>query len=384
MNSPARSHPQAFLSSVQIGRAFAATAVVLQHALRDADRYYPLFTEYSPGFALDPAGWAELLGAGVDLFFVISGVVMVVSTWHGHGSIGGFLYRRVTRIFPLYWVLTLAFMGVLVIAPGLFSQMQLEPAHAICSLMLVPCTGPSGEAIPYIYAGWTLTYELVFYGLFALSLLAGTRGWRVVLAIGLILAWHSLYYTPLRAIPAFEHSTSPLILEFIFGVLLGYAYFYIRFDRKWALPLMGVGCTLLVLSHTGSWVEWPRFLRWGIPASLIVAGLMCSNRTSSSQGLSYRGLVYLGAASYALYLFHFVTLKLFYVVAGKLGVLSLIRPMLGVLIALLVSVASAALLYELCEKPLTRLCKWAKQARQQRTRVMARPQTTSVYAYVPE
>ncbi len=357
--------PATFLSSIQIGRAIAAMAVALQHTIRDADRYYPRYTSNDPGLASNPAGWVELLGAGVDIFFVISGVVMVMSTWNGYGSVGNFLYRRITRIYPLYWILTLAFMAVLVVMPELFSQMRLEPVHATCSLLLIPCTDPNGVAIPYIYAGWTLTYELVFYGLFALSLLAGTRWSRLFVCIGLILAYHSLYYTSLRAIPAVEHSASPIMLEFIFGLLLGYAWFHVRFDRRWALPLLITGCALLLLSHTGSWVEWPRFLRWGLPALVIVAGLMCANQDTSRQGVGYKTLVYLGAASYAIYLFHFISLKLFFVISGKVGILGLLPPVLGILCAMLVTVIASIVLHEVCEKPLARLSKWIWQRRSQ-------------------
>ena len=360
-------HLQTYLSSIQIGRALAAIAVALQHSIRDADRYYPRYSGNELGFASDSTSWVELLGAGVDVFFVISGVVMVMSTWNGHGSIGGFLYRRITRIYPLYWLLTLSFMTVLVVAPGLFAQMRLEPVHATCSLFLIPCTDPNGEAIPYIYAGWTLTYELVFYGLFSLSLLVNARWSRLFVCIGLVLAYHSLYYTPLRQVPAIEHSASPIMLEFIFGLLLGYAYFHFNFNRKWALPLLIGGCTLLLLSHTGSWVEWPRFLRWGIPALLIVAGLMCANRSETGQGYIYRVFVYLGAASYAIYLFHFIALKLFYVIAGKLGVLALLPPMASVMLALMITIISSVMVHEVCEKPLTRVCKWLWQMRHERS-----------------
>jgi len=364
------SNPQTYLSSIQIGRALAALAVALQHTIRDAERYYPRYTDEGLGFASDTDSWVELLGSGVDVFFVISGVVMVMSTWNGHGTIGSFLYRRMTRIYPLYWILTIAFMIVLVVAPGLFSQMRLEPIHATCSLLLIPCTDPNGEAIPYIYAGWTLTYELVFYGLFALSLLVSSRWWRLLVCIGLVLSYHSLYYTSLRSIPAIEHSASPIILEFIYGMILGYAYFYIRFSRKWAIPLLITGCLLLLLSHTGSLAEWPRFLRWGIPALLIVAGLMCANSTNEEQGSSYRLLVYLGAASYAIYLFHFFSLKLFFVIAGKLGVLALIPPTGSIVLAMLVTIVASVLLHEICEKPLTRLSKWLWQFKRQRNRII--------------
>lgn len=346
-----------FLDSIQIGRAFAALAVALQHTIRDADRYYPRYSDSNPAYTGDPNGWVELLGAGVDVFFVISGVVMVMSTWQGHGSIGLFLYRRAARIYPLYWVLTLAFIGVLILAPSIFQETYLDPVHATCSLFLVPCTGPGGEALPYIYAGWTLSYELVFYALFALSLLASSKAAQLLSCIILVLLYHSLHYTPLSNIPAIEHTSSNIMLEFIFGILLGYAYFHYQFQRAWSIPLLLFGLLLMLLSHTGVFVEWPRFIRWGIPAFFIVAGLMCVNIQRENQAKWYKALVFLGAASYALYLFHFFSLKLFYVIAGKLGLLSMLAPALGVVLALLVTLIASIAVHLLCEKPLSHLSK---------------------------
>ena len=346
-----------FIDSVQIGRAFAAMAVALQHTIRDADRYYPRFTDSNPAYTGDPNSWVELMGAGVDVFFVISGVVMVLSTWQGHGSIGQFLYRRASRIYPIYWLLTLAFIVLLLAAPNLFNESSFEPVHAACSLLLIPCTNPSGEAIPYIYAGWTLTYELVFYGLFAISLLAPGKWSRLASCVVLILAYHSLYYTGLSSIPAIEHSSSNIILEFIYGLLLAYAYMHLNFERRWAVPLLAVGCGLMLLSHTGQFTDWPRFIRWGIPACLIVAGLMCANQSPNTQSRLYNSLVFLGAASYSLYLFHFFSLKLFFVFAGKLGILALLPPILGVAAAFITTLIASLVLYQFCELPLTRLSK---------------------------
>ena len=346
-----------FIDSVQIGRAFAAMAVALQHTIRDADRYYPQFTDTNPAYTSNPDGWVELMGAGVDVFFVISGVVMVLSTWHGHGSIGLFLYRRASRIYPIYWLLTIAFIALLLAAPNLFKESSFEPVHAACSLLLIPCTNPSGEAIPYIYAGWTLTYELVFYGLFALSLLAPGKWSKLASCIVLILAYHSLYYTSLSSIPAIQHSASNIILEFIYGLLLAYAYMHFSFQRQWAWPLLVAGCAFLLISHTGQFTEWPRFIRWGLPACLVVAGLMCANQPRSVQSRMYKSLVFLGAASYSLYLFHFFSLKLFFVLAGKLGILALLSPALSVAAAFIVTLFASLVLYQFCELPLTRLSK---------------------------
>ena len=59
---------------------------------------------------------------GVDLFFVISGFVMVYITWgapRGQGSIiGRFVYARATRVYPAYWLYTVLALAAYMIIPG--------------------------------------------------------------------------------------------------------------------------------------------------------------------------------------------------------------------------------------------------------------------------
>ena len=64
---------------------------------------------------------SDLGAAGVDLFFVISGFIMVYTT---HGSFGqpgasaSFLRRRVIRIVPIYWLYTNVTVLLLAFAPA--------------------------------------------------------------------------------------------------------------------------------------------------------------------------------------------------------------------------------------------------------------------------
>lgn len=340
------------LNSIQTGRAIAAMAVALQHTIRDADRYYARYVGENPGFTANPTGWVEVLAAGVDVFFIISGVVMVISTHNRMDKVGTFLYRRAARIYPLYWVLTLTYIALLLIAPTLFQQTYIEPVHMTCSLLLVPCVGPDGAAVPYIYAGWTLTYELVFYFLFALSLLVSGRWLRVVTCIVLVLLWHSIHYTSLAEIEAIKHSTGDVMLEFIFGLLLGHAWLSFKFPRNLALPLILVGSLLLLLSQQPLLLELPRFLHWGIPALFIVAGLMCFENRFERRNNVLRSLVFIGMASYSLYLFHMFSLRLYYVVLGKLGILGFIPPVMSIVAGFIFTVIASVIVYLILEKPL--------------------------------
>jgi len=101
-------------------------------------------------------------GYGVELFFMISGYVIVLSL-RRHASIGAFLKDRVLRIFPV-WVplmLLLALAGTLggwrVFAHTDWWQWL---AVVVSNLLLLPPLLPLPVAHP---ASWSLSYEWVFY-----------------------------------------------------------------------------------------------------------------------------------------------------------------------------------------------------------------------------
>lgn len=355
-----------YLDSLQVGRALAALSVVLLHAIHDADRYYPRYAGDSPVFTADPNAGFSLLGAGVDIFFVISGVVMVLSSQRSRESTATFLYRRAARIFPLWWVLTLAYIAMLIAVPSLFMISYFDPVYSACSMLLIPCIGPDDKAIPLIYAGWTLSYELVFYALFALSLRMATRIGKITACVLLVLLWHSLHYTPLATLTAIFYSTENIMLEFLFGVLLAHCWLTYGLPKWAGASLIALGGALLLVGHTAHWVELPRFLMWGVPAASIVAGLMCLNTSRADQTPVFRSLVSLGAASYSLYLFHFFSLKLYFVVLGKAGLLAVVAAEVAVAGAVLTSVIASLLVYRFCEQPLQRLSKLPLLYRQKR------------------
>ena len=101
------------LGNIQALRAVAALMVVVVHA-------YAVESTYLPG-----RPWTtpfHVLGTyGVDLFFVISGTVMVASTagWFGKpGSPLRFLTRRATRIYPPYWIVSALVLVAFLVVPA--------------------------------------------------------------------------------------------------------------------------------------------------------------------------------------------------------------------------------------------------------------------------
>ncbi|MEG8039988.1 acyltransferase [Sphingomonas sp. LR60] len=152
--SGVRARPQ--FDNIQYLRAVAALMVVFHHARN------PLAGGFNPllGYTIGEAG--------VDIFFVISGFIML--TIGVKEQVGTFISRRLVRIYPLYWIACFLTLFVLIAS----KKENLFVGHVIKSFLLIPYYNPihGGEIWPILVPGWTLSYELFFYGIFAIGLVA--------------------------------------------------------------------------------------------------------------------------------------------------------------------------------------------------------------------
>ena len=162
---------------------------------------------------------------GVDLFFVISGFIMVYSSeaiFGSPGASGTFLRRRLVRIVPLYWAAT-AFQCYLYYRFGGAEIYAPLWRNLISSLFFLPIPRDDGSVVPVLMVGWTLNFEMLFYVVFALAVTQRrmsavifttvTLGSLVI--FGLVAGPHLPIYI--------RHLTNPLILEFLMGTWIAVA-----------------------------------------------------------------------------------------------------------------------------------------------------------------
>lgn len=303
-------------ASIQVMRALAALAVLLFHQ------------------KLLPIGYA-----GVDVFFVISGFIM--------GSIGereapgDFIGRRLIRIVPLYWAVTFG-MCLLSFVPGLFATFSFDASSLLKSLLFVPYAQANGEIWPLVVPGWTLNYEMLFYLVFCLALLAQRPLTVTVLLLGsLVLAGRMA-----SADSAIWRSwTDPLLLEFIGGLILS-RFTWIRGrllgGGLLTLGVVGFGVAAYVGGDTGAW----RPLALGVPAFALVSGGLALERAAAWPKM--RPLELIGDWSYSLYLLHGLALK---AVEKPFGT----QPWLAVPLGIFASIALAYASYRCFERPVARL-----------------------------
>ena len=259
-----------------------------------------------------------LIGAfGVDLFFVISGFLMVCVTQkqaQSWAATAGFLARRVLRIVPLYWVVTL----ICVLNAPLLIAVPVNAWQIVCSFLFLPTPIKDDLLFPVVLQGWTLLYEMYFYLLFGLALrwLSPTRALACLAGFFAISVIFGLL--KISTLPAFVFYSDPIILEFIIGGVIGVVYCSSQPVRaNLALLLISLGLILLWPLTEFGFKANPhhlvRLVAWGIPAGMLVAGCVFYERALQSQRRplpTINWLMVLGSWSYPLYLSHIMAFVL--------------------------------------------------------------------------
>ena len=255
-------------------------------------------------------GWGgrafDLGASGVDIFFAISGFVMILTT-AGRGRRPGawreFLRRRLLRIVPLYWLVTLARLAALGLAPGAALHAAVAPWHTVASLLFIPARSPQGYVGPLVPVGWTLNVEVFFYLLFAAVMAAGRR--PLVWVPPLLAAAFVVGLFRTDDWPAVTSLFHPMVAEFPLGMAVGGALLAgRRLPERWA-PLTAAAAILAMVASSlvPGLDESPyRVLLYGAPGALLLASLVAME---DRWGRLLSGFpARLGAASYSLYLTH--------------------------------------------------------------------------------
>jgi peptidoglycan/LPS O-acetylase OafA/YrhL len=317
-----------------------------------------------------PSAFLQLLNPigewGVDLFFVISGFVMITSTWNEFATPAisfRFLLRRLTRVYPPYWIAMIPIVLLFAVAPHMVNGSQAIRPSVPASLLLLPQAGK-----PLLTVSWTLVYEMFFYVIFSIVLAFDRRwclplmtlwGGATLLAAAVGGPFHNVYLAVYL---------NPLLLEFILGVFAGYVVqvrgvFFPITSLITGLALTGVSDVFYDSVDRAAGLGGDlRCLFVGVPILLIFNGVI---GLETRFGLVFPGwLQRIGNASFSLYLWH-VPLSIF---IGRItmGVLARHRsPMfhaLWLVVVIVIVVGTSLMLYERIERPLLRVTsRWIRR-----------------------
>lgn len=263
--------------------------------------------------------WAYSLWESI--FFVISGFIMMLVSDAQAGlppAAGKFLYRRVSRILPLYWICTLVLALLSLVAPSGAIPAVVSAETIWKSLFFVPFFSELGYLEPILSVSWTLNYEFWFYAIFSLSMMLNAK-FRSIIVFLFFLAATVLGRNVYVSSAPSMFAGSTIIYEFCFGMAI-----YSLYAKKGALrpipSMLLAACAFTVL--VGSAIIAPpsqdaRFIVWGGPAAAI---LYSSLSVPDMRGPAIRLLQSLGDASYSIYLTHPMTLGALFIVSSQFGV----------------------------------------------------------------
>lgn len=335
MNPLVSSAESSALKSLQILRAVAAISVVYYHV-----GALPHFGSF-----------------GVDIFFVMSGFFMTLVLARKPDPFV-FAVDRLTRIVPLYWILTTCLLVIAWLAPHILNSTTANLHNYAKSLMFVPYFKEDGSLRPLLALGWTLNYEMFFYLCLWCALLLTKRYYLGTAAFFVMASFMLLgHRTDDPVLTTFFKNVQ--LLEFVLGILVYTLYA----SRAWRQVSPGLAlaaalaayCTMAVgeswqLTVNGFWL-------YGLPSTVLVLAMLSLEPLFKGNGPVVRLWTLMGDASYATYLSHYYVVEL----VRKFGwqKYQLIDPYtpFGVAIIVLASLLLGNLIYKLVDRPIMRFFK---------------------------
>lgn len=338
------------LVGLQYLRALAVLMVVLDHV--STSMGFAKYQGHVPfGGLLTPAG-----AAGVELFFCLSGFIMVYIALDDAGrprvAISPFLRARFARIVPFMWVAVIAYATLRWAARG-----ELELFETIRALFLIPFGHMSPPQV------WTLSYEALFYIVFAVTML-GPRPMRWLFWLWIAVSAAALpLLRPLGVVEGVGREIvlfliSPINLLFALGMVAGFIHLRLPWNQglpAWAgLMIVPIGALLLLVAHARSFGHYSL-------SSVLIFGSLCSlclllaAQLRPGRGPVARIGKLLGDSSYSAYLTHGIFLT---AVLGLFGRRMAIPDAALLALATVASIAGGVVAYRLVERPVVG---WARR-----------------------
>ncbi|HBQ1986757.1 acyltransferase family protein [Klebsiella pneumoniae] len=286
------------LNQIQWLRAIAAILVVITHFTGKAYSVKLLDHEFSSG------------AIGVDIFFIISGFIMMyVSDLKKQYPIK-FILNRFIRILPVHYFFLFILIIIFLIKPDVINS-SVSKTYVWESFLLVPALRNDAEYLNPVI--WTLCYEMMFYLIFCVSLnlknlttsaIATTLVISAIVFSGFFYKGDNIYISA---------ATDSISLEFCYGMLLYVFYKKGFLTFHWLLPLM----LSIILYFVLKQFDFYRFIKLGIPSALIFISFL------NMKNSKITFLNFLGRISYEIYICHIMVISASYLILFRLGVFNI-------------------------------------------------------------
>jgi len=333
--------------SIQYLRAIAALLVVISHIA---------WKNIQAGGST--MHWWHHAGTfGVDIFFIISGYIMVYITQNMHqkpNNVRTFIKKRFIRIVPLYWFYTLVALAIFLLLPERVNSGGGD-TEIIKSFFLLPLSSTQNYLVG---VGWTLHYEFIFYILFSFGLLFSRPIGNIFVGLTiLLLVWGSIYI-PMEGMSYIAYSfLNDIFIEFGLGMLL--YFILLKFKKipfRLSLGAIVIGIALFYYLHTGGTLTAIHHIDTGLSAFLICFGVISLEYIWKKRECKL--LIALGNASYSIYLLHPFVLVAVVMLNEKLQVFIPQNEVFLIFMMLVISLASGYISYLFIEK---HLIQWTKK-----------------------
>lgn len=339
--------------SLQALRGIAAIMVVFHHTVR-ALTVNNSHNDLGSPWVVDIPWLVEIGSSGVDIFFVLSGFIMIYISSYDTGKLspGKFILNRLERIYPIYFLITL-FICLLAIASSLKNNVlsyDLMP-HRLMSFLFVPTFNEKGLLQPILGVGWTLNYEMYFYLVFSLSMIFGRKLLFYIPTI-LITALYSMSFLLADGSASREFLGNAIVFEFCFGMFIGYLYVNRLLPPMNGKFLVLVGLFMLVSVSIYELNKTSRLMSYGLSSSILFLGFLLLNNGIKIPNF----LVKIGNASYSIYLLHVVfiyqfAIRMLRVIPQEYS--SKLNPDILSIIICTLAVLLGIIFYKYVEKPVT-------------------------------
>ncbi|MBD1370982.1 acyltransferase [Hazenella sp. IB182357] len=282
------------LKLLQSFRAIAPVMILLLHAshLFEVNFMYMLDIEKT---------------GGVDLFFVMSGFLLYYIYQRKFGVQGEtkrFLIKRVSRIYPLVWILTIFFFIVSAMLGTIFPTWTSYSWNMLLDSMLIL---PNTEHI--LDTTWSLSHIIFFYGIIALII------WKPVLRIPFLII--TLFCSILFLMPSeLEMGWLGLVLnlynlEFLLGCLAAQIVLKKRLAGGYAFLIAGISGFMFTGYYMmdGEWEFIPLEVLFGVSSFFLILGGAALDRNKDIR--IPKLFQVLEKSSFAIYLIHYPLLLIF-------------------------------------------------------------------------
>jgi exopolysaccharide production protein ExoZ len=216
------------------------------------------------------------------------------------------------------------------------------------SFFLIP-----DKNIPILSVAWTLKHELYFYLLFGLTFLLIRNRYISYSIIGLWVTL-TLFFTvnPQESWNILVFLFNSHNLEFFSGVVIA----YLTITKKTNQGVGNIFSFLGIVSMILVWViEYfgllgiNRVFSWGIPSAILIYGLV--NLDLSQKVKNNKVLLFLGDASYSIYLTHTLAIYFCILILNEFRLFEVFGPQITVTLCIIFTVVSTCLFYIFVEKP---------------------------------